>query len=635
MPHSRVNTGLTNSTTKQKSWPLVIAALGVVFGDIGTSPLYSVKECFSPHYSLSAGLNGVYGVLSMIFWSLTIVVAIKYIGVISRFDNHGEGGQMALMELVLPFVKNRYILLLVSYIGLFGAALLYGDGMITPAISVLSAVEGVKVAIPSLSQSTIVIATILILFGLFSVQRFGSRGVGRIFGPVMIAWFLVIGTIGAISIVQTPGILAAVNPLYAIEFFSNHGLEGALVLGSVFLVMTGGETVYADLGHFGAKPIRKGWFMLVFPCLLLNYFGQGALLLREGHIASTVANPFFHLVPSWGVIPLVIFSTATTSIASQAVISGAFSLTWQALQLGYLPRLTTVHTSDTERGQIYIPFVNWALFACTVYLVLQFQSSGALAAMYGIAVSTTMVLTTLVAWHAMRHIAKWSVTTSLIVTAIFFGVDISFFLANATKIPDGGYVPLIIAGSVFFLMVTWKRGRSILRAAIQKRTPVLEEIIDDIDSYTTVPGTAIYLSGYRDIAPPALVSNVRYNRCRHEVIILLTVSVGTESHITRERRYEIKPLQKNFYQVVLHYGFMDQLDIAGDIDYLPEFDIPIDITDTTLVFGHETITVTNRKGMAWWRKHIFMFVHRNSRMPVKYFGVPFKRVLEVGSNIEI
>ncbi|MCO6465378.1 MAG: potassium transporter Kup [Bradyrhizobiaceae bacterium] len=624
-----------HSTLSKRLLPLTIGAIGVVFGDIGTSPLYALKECFSPHYSLATNIREVYGVLSLIFWALTIVVSVKYIGVISRFDNKGEGGQMALMELVMPFVKNKALVLVVSYVGLFGASLLYGDGVITPAISVLSAMEGLNVALPGLNETAIVAITVLILFGLFAMQRFGTGHVGNIFGPIIILWFTVMGAIGLISIVQTPSVLMAINPMYAIEFFSHHGLHGALVLGSVFLVVTGGETVYADMGHFGAKPIRIGWFYLVFPAILLNYFGQGALLMREGHIASTVANPFFHLVPSWGVIPLVIISALATIIASQAVIAGSFSLTWQAIQLGFLPRLKVLHTSHDERGQIYIPFVNWALFFCTVYLVLQFRNSGSLAAMYGIAVSTTMVMTTLIAWHAMRNIVKWSVALSLAVTLMFIIVDVPFFLANATKIPDGGYVPLLLAFGIIFVMVTWKKGRNLLRASIERRTQPLNEIIEDSDTYQVVPGTAIYMSGYKGTAPPALISNVRYNRCRHETIILLTVEVSTKARIHRSKRYEVSPLPKNFYQVVLRYGFMDKLDLATDISYLPEFDIPIDITDATFVLGHESVSVTDRGGMAWWRKQIFVFLHRNSRTPVKHFGVPFKRVLEVGGNVEI
>ncbi|RPI69368.1 MAG: potassium transporter Kup [Ignavibacteriae bacterium] len=628
------STDSSGKSSRSRITALTVAAIGVVYGDIGTSPLYAIKECFSPHYGLDTGMREVFGILSLIFWALTLVVSVKYLAVIMRFDHKGEGGEMALMSLVLPFAKSRRVIFAVTALGLFGATLMYGDGVITPAISVLSAVEGLTVAAPDLSRFVIPI-TLVILFGLFVIQRRGTGSVGRIFGPVTISWFILMGIMGIASIIQSPEVLVAMNPWYALDYFMHHGISGLVVLGSVFLVVTGGETVYADMGHFGKGPIRYGWFILVFPCLLLNYFGQGALLLREGHVASTVANPFFHMVPSWGVIPLVIFSTFATMIASQAVISGAFSLTWQALQLGNLPRLKVMHTSMTERGQIYIPFINWALFTVTVFLVLQFRSSGNLAAMYGIAVSTTMVITSLIAWHAMRQIANWSVGVSLVLTVIFLVVDFAFWGANALKIPEGGWVPLVLGGLIFLIIMTWRTGRRLLREAIERRTPPLAQVIEDIDKYETVPGTAIYMNGYAGTAPPALVNNVRYNRCRHETIILLTVQVQKRPHVDVDERFEVEVLPKNFYQVVLRYGFMDQPELMQDLLYLPEFDIPVDITDATFILGHESISIREEGGMATWRKHLFSFLHRNSRTPVKYFGVPFKRVLEVGSNVEI
>jgi KUP system potassium uptake protein len=613
---------------------LTVAALGVVYGDIGTSPLYAIKECFSPHYGLQAGLIEVFGILSLIFWSLTIVIAIKYLMVIMRYDNKGEGGILALMEMVSPFLKKRSTTWLLFTLGLFGAALLYGDGVITPAISVLSAVEGLTVSAPALHNVVIPITVIILIF-LFIIQRNGTAGVGRIFGPFMMFWFALTAVIGAISIAQTPGVLAAVNPMYAADYFMHHGFVGAAVLGSVFLVVTGGETVYADMGHFGKRPIRLGWFYMVFPSLLLNYFGQGALLIREGHIPSTVASPFFHMVPNWGVIPLVIVSTVATIIASQAVISGAFSLTWQALQLGYLPRLKVMHTSSEERGQIYIPFINWVLFAVTVFLVLEFRSSSNLAAMYGIAVCTTMVITSLLAWNAVRHISSMSVLVSLALIGTFLFIDFSFFTANIVKVEQGGWFPIVLASVVFTIILTWKRGRELLRIAIEKRTQPLYDLIEDIDVFESVPGTALYMSGYAGVAPPSLVSNIKYNRIRHETIILLTIQVSTQARVSPNDRFSILPLPKDFYQVILHYGFMDQLNIMEDLHYLPEFDIPVDITDATFIIGHETISVAKPGGMATWRKHLFNFIHRNSRTPIKYFRVPFKRVLELGSSVEI
>ncbi len=623
------------STERSRLTKLTIAAIGVVYGDIGTSPLYAIKECFSPHYGLGTDRVEVLGILSLIFWSLTLIISIKYLVVIMRFDNKGEGGQMALMELISPLIKNKKFLATAFALGLFGAALLYGDGVITPAISVLSAVEGLTVAAPGL-ENLVIPLTLIILFGLFYIQKRGTGGIGRIFGPFMLIWFAVLAVLGVVSIIDSPEVLAAVNPMYAVQYFANHGWIGAAVLGSVFLVVTGGETVYADMGHFGAKPIRRGWFYLVFPALLMNYFGQGALLLREGHIASTVASPFFHMVPSWGVIPLVILSALATVIASQAVISGAFSLTWQALQLGYLPRMLVKHTSDEERGQIYIPLVNWILFALTVLLVIVFQSSGNLAAAYGIAVSTAMVLTTLLAWRAMRDIAKWGIPLSLLAFSVFLFSDSSFFIANALKFFDGGYVPLVLAGIIFTIMITWRRGRIMLRDAIERRNMSLNEIItSQIDAYKVVPGTALYMSGYPDTAPPALVSNLKYNRCRHETIVLLNVNVLPEAHVDHADRIHVKPLPKNFYQVVLNYGFMDQLNLMEDLMYLPEYDIPVDITDAIFVLGHETLTAKTKKGMQKWRKEFFILMHRNSRTPSKYYGAPNKRVLEVGSHIDI
>ena len=630
-------------TTGSRMLALTVGAIGVVYGDIGTSPLYAIKECFSPHYGLETAHREVFGILSMIFWALTIVVTVKYLGVIMRFDNNGEGGEMALVQLVSQFIRNRYELLITFGLGIFGASLLYGDGVITPAISVLSAVEGLTVAAPAL-QSLVIPITILIIFGLFFIQKRGTGSVGRIFGPFTIVWFLVMGVIGAISLAQTPEVLQAINPWYAIDYFAHHGLKGTLVLGSVFLVMTGGETVYADMGHFGKGPIRRGWFYLVFPCLLLNYFGQGALLLREGANAATVANPFFHLVPSWGVIPLVIMSTLATTIASQAVISGAFSITWQALQLGHLPRLKVLHTSSEERGQIYIPFVNWALFVLTVFLVLQFRSSSNLAAMYGIAVSTTMVITSLIAWHAMRNTAKWSIPLALAAIVLFLTVDLAFWAANAVKIPDGGYVPLLLAGAIFMLILTWRRGRSLLRDAIKGRSIPLDDVLRDLPLFETVPGTAIYMSGDPTTAPPAMVTNFKYNRARHEVTVLLSVKIVHTPRISEavtlpdKEHIKVRTVAPNFYVVVLQYGFMDQLNLMADVSALIEDEdngLPIDITDAIFVLGNETITLRDGKNMVRWRKSLFRFMHRNSRTPVDYFGIPAKRVLEVGSHVQL
>lgn len=615
---------------------LTIGAVGVVYGDIGTSPLYSLKECFSPHYGLAPGAPEVLGILSLIFWSLTLIISIKYLLIITRFANEGEGGILALMELVSQRKGSYKKIGAIVAMGLFGSALLYGDGIITPAISVLSAVEGLEVAVPGQLDAFIVPITIAILIGLFSIQRYGTTGVGRVFGPFMVAWFAILGALGVYNAIQTPAVFEAINPMYAVNFFMQHGFMGFAVLGSVFLVVTGGEALYADMGHFGRTPIMRGWFYVAYPGLILQYFGQGALLLREGHIATTVENPFFHMVPSWGVIPLVICATMATIIASQAVISGAFSLTWQALQLGFLPRLKVQHTSSEERGQIYLPTVNWVLFVSCVFLVLQFRTSGNLAAAYGIAVTSTMVITTILAWFAMRRLFKWNFAVSLSLTALFMLIDGSFFAANCLKFFQGGYVPVAMAAATFLVMVTWHKGRTILGSVIEKRSrPLINVIHEEIERCATVPGSALYMTGYKGIAPPALVSNLKYNRSRHETVILLTVVIEPAARVPLSSRIDRKPMENNVFQVVLHYGFMDQLNLMQDLMLLPEYDIPVDVTDAIFVLGHETLTVQDGKGMARWRKELFVFLHRNSRTPSSYFGIPVKRTLEVGSHVAI
>ena len=624
------------SPNGSRTLALTIAAIGVVYGDIGTSPLYALKECFSPHYGLTPGRTEVLGILSLIFWALTLIISIKYLLMITRFDNKGEGGILALMELVSDRRGSYTKISAIVAMGLFGSALLYGDGIITPAISVLSAVEGLEVAVPGKLNAFIVPITIAILIALFSIQRYGTAGVGRVFGPFMVAWFTILGVLGVFNAVQTPAVFEAINPMYAVDFFAQNGLMGFAVLGSVFLVVTGGEALYADMGHFGRRPIMRGWFYAAYPGLILQYFGQGALLLREGHIASTVENPFFHMVPSWGVIPLVVCATLATIIASQAVISGAFSLTWQALQLGYLPRMKVQHTSSEERGQIYMPTVNWVLFVSCVFLVLQFRTSGALAAAYGIAVTSTMVITTILAWFAMRRLFKWNVAVSLTLTAVFLFIDGSFFAANCLKFLDGGYVPITMAAVTFLAMVTWHKGRTILAGVIEKRSrPLVDVVHEEIERCATVPGSALYMTGYRGIAPPALIANLKYNRSRHETVILLTVVIEPASRVPVSARIERKPMENNVFQVILHYGFMDQLNLMQDLMLLPEYDIPVDVTDAIFVLGHESLTVENSEGMARWRKEIFVFLHRNSRTPAKYFGIPVKRTLEVGSHLSI
>jgi KUP system potassium uptake protein len=640
MDHAAAESG--NATpTRSRLIALTVAAVGVVYGDIGTSPLYSLKECFSHHYGLSPGRLEVFGILSLIFWSLTLIICVKYLGIILRFDNKGEGGILALMELVSDRRGSFAKIGVIFFMGLFGAALLYGDGIITPAISVLSAVEGLQVAAPSFKDVVLPI-TLLILLGLFFIQKYGTAKVGNIFGPFMVAWFAILGVLGIVSAIQTPEIFEAVNPYYAFQFFQHHGFKAFIVLGSVFLVVTGGEALYADMGHFGRKPIIRGWFWVAYPGLVLQYFGQGALLLREGGIEETVANPFFHMVPTWGVVPLVILSTFATIIASQAVISGAFSLTWQALQLGYLPRLKVQHTSSEERGQIYIPTVNWVLFISCVVLVLSFKTSGALAAAYGIAVTSTMVITTVLAWIAMRKLLKWSEATAAIVCLGFLVMDASFFIANTLKFFQGGYVPVVMAYGTFLVMLTWHKGRELLREAISRRgRPLMDVLHEENKWHERVAGSAIYMSQTIGNAPQALVSNLAFNRARHEALVFLTVDVTNKARVVGkgkpEDRYVVEGVEheENVYFVTIKYGFMDQLDLMKDILYLPDVGVMVDVTEAIFVLGHETITVRDSKGMARWRKELFVFLHRNSRTPASYFGIPNKRTLEVGAHVAI
>jgi len=614
---------------------LTVAAIGVVYGDIGTSPLYALKECFSPHYGLTPGRTEVLGILSLIFWALTIIICGKYLTVILRFDNEGEGGVMALMQLILKQPGSAARMAFVVALGLFGASMLYGDGIITPAISVLSAVEGLRVAAPGLDRFVLPL-TLVILLGIFSIQKYGTGGVGRIFGPFMVVWFVVLGAIGLVNAVQTPDVFNALNPMYAVDFFRHHGLAGMVVLGSVFLVVTGGESLYTDMGHFGRKPIMQGWFYVAYPGLVLQYFGQGALLLREGSIRSTVESPFFHMVPSWGVIPLVIMSTFAAIIASQAVISGAYSLTWQATQLGYLPRLKVTHTSSEERGQIYMPTVNWILFISCVFLVLSFKTSGALASAYGIAVVSTMVTTTVLGWMAMRKVLGWNPVVATTIAIVFLVMDLAFAVANWLKFFDGGYVPFTMAVLTFVGMITWFRGRQLLQERIRQRSkPLVDVINEDIDRYTIVPGTAIYMTGSGGVAPPAMMNNLKYNRVHHENVILLTVSPEKRARVDAKNRIEFKQVRAGVWQVILHYGFMDQLTLQDDIRSFPDAGILVDFTDVIFVLGHETLTVQDGHGMARWRKELFVFLHRNSRTPARYFGIPVKQTLEVGSHLSI
>ncbi len=612
---------------------LSLTALGVVYGDIGTSPLYAVRECFVGEHGMAIRPVNVLGVLSLIVWSLLGVISLKYLAYVMRADNRGEGGILALMALALDPRQPVRRQWLVFILGLFGAALLYGDGAITPAISVLSAVEGVQVAAPALGPFVVPI-TIVILVLLFSVQRRGTAGVGLVFGPITLVWFAVLIALGVYQIAENPGILRALSPAYAVDYFGQHGIAGLAVLGSVFLVVTGGEALYADMGHFGPRPIRLAWFAIVLPALVINYFGQGALILRD---PSAAEAPLFRMAPGWAVIPLVLLSTAATVIASQAVISGTYSLTRQAIQLGYAPRLEVAHTSAREEGQIYLPTVNWALLVATIVLVIGFGSSTNLASAYGIAVTTTMVITTVLAHVVARRVWGWSLLAALPLTACLLVVDLAFFGANVLKIADGGWVPLAMAMAVFLAMSTWKRGREILSARLAERTIPWDQFDAFLISSAParVPGTAVYMAGRPDLVPPALIQNVRHNRSLHERVIFLSLIFTQQARVPAHEKLRLDDLGDGFLRIEGSYGFVESPDVPKLLALTKTDGVDIDIDTTTFVMGRETLVATTRPGMALWREVLFAFMSRNARRAASFFRIPSERVLEIGSQIEL
>jgi KUP system potassium uptake protein len=617
---------------------LALGALGVVYGDIGTSPLYALKECFSGKHGVEPSPDNVLGVLSLVFWAMTFVVTFKYLSFVMRADNRGEGGILALQALVSrkdPDKRGRKVLLV---LGIFGAALLYGDGIITPAISVLSAVEGVTVAAPALTP-LVVPLTVLILAGLFLIQRSGTARVGSIFGPVMLLWFTVIGALGAHGIWRDPSVLAAVNPLHGVRFFGQNGGTGFLVLGAVVLCITGGEALYADMGHFGKRPIRLAWLGLAMPALTLNYFGQGALLL---HQPAARENPFFLLAPEWAIYPLIGLATLATIVASQALISGAFSLTHQAVQLGYCPRITVKHTSHTEMGQIYVPEVNWAIGAACIALVLGFKSSSNLAAAYGIAVTGTMSITTLLFHRVMRDLWRWPRWRSWPLTVSFLAVDLSFFGANIVKFEDGGWFPIAVAAVVFVLMSTWKRGRALVGDMLRDAGLPLELFLDDVvrRKPTRIPGTAVFMTSNLGSAPPVLLHHVKHNKVLHERIILTSVLTEEVPTVPEAERVVTRDLGSGFYQVVAHYGFMEQPNIPALLESLATregIDQRLDVKplEVSYYLGRETLLATGAARLATWRKKLFIVMSRNSATASAFFGLPPNRVVELGAQIQL
>ncbi|MGE0708435.1 MAG: potassium transporter Kup [Planctomycetota bacterium] len=613
----------------------MLTALGIVYGDIGTSPLYAIRECLQPAHGVPVTEANVLGVLSLIFWSLLVVISTKYLLLVMRADNRGEGGILALMSLLhtgpLPRAWGPRAIVLM---GLFGAALLYGDGTITPAISVLSAIEGLEVATPLFADYVIPI-TCAILVGLFAFQRRGTAGVGILFGPVTLVWFLVLAALGVSSIALAPRVLSALSPSHGVAFLLHNGWHGFLVVGAVFLVVTGGEALYADMGHFGRRPIRLAWFGLVLPALLLNYFGQGALLLRD---PTKISNPFYLMAPSWGLYPLVALSTAATVIASQAVISGAFSLSRQAIQLGYLPRMEVEHTSADEIGQIYVPAINWALLAATLVLVIGFRRSTNLAAAYGVAVTTTMVITTCLIFLLARRQWGWSLPLAAGVFGAFLVVDLTFFAANIVKVPDGGWFPLAVGAGVYLLFATWKRGRELLGERLAERSVPLTDVLAQLESSPPVrlPGrVAAFMTSSSQAAPPVLIHHLRHNGVLQERVLLLTVVTREVPYVANPERVQLEELGQGFVRVVAHFGFMETPTVARILRQCRARGLSVRKRDITFYLGRETLLATKRPGMAIWRERLFAFMSRNAQRATYYFRIPPEQVFEIGVQVEL
>jgi KUP system potassium uptake protein len=612
--------------------PLTLTAVGVVYGDIGTSPLYTIRECFFGSHSVAPTPENVLGVLSLVVYALLIVISVKYIAIVMRADNRGEGGILALTAL-LPVRKAGNGRSVLIALGIFGAALLYGDGMITPAITVLGAVEGLKVATPFFDPYVVPL-TVVILIGIFAIQQHGTHRVGRLFGPVMVIWFFTIAALGVSWIVKKPIVLSAFNPVHGVIFFETNGLHGFAVLGAVFLAVTGGEALYADMGHFGKRPIRFAWFTLVLPALLINYFGQGALLLLDN---TAVQQPFFLLAPSWALLPMVGLATAAAIIASQALISGAFSLTQQAVQLGYSPRMDIDHTSSHHMGQIYVPQVNWALMVGTIAIVLGFRSSSALAAAYGIAVTLTMVITAVLLHVIATERWKWPLGVALAVTGLFLSIDLAFFGANLLKILHGGWLPLVIGSLLFTMMTTWKTGRRLVAERLTARAVPLEDFVAAMAAREPirVPGTAVFMTAQPRGTPPALMHNLRHNKVLHQRVVILTVTTTHTPHVPPGERLTVAPLGRDLFNAALRYGFMDEPNVPEALASAREHGLVIDLADVTYFLGRETVIVTKNPGMAMWRERLFVLMSRNAIRATAFFKLPPDSVVELGVQVEI
>ncbi|MGH8902489.1 MAG: potassium transporter Kup [Egibacteraceae bacterium] len=617
--------------------PLTLGALGIVYGDIGTSPLYALRETFrGPGHMLAVSEGNVLGVLSLAFWSLIAIISVKYLVFVMRADNDGEGGVLALTSLLAtPRDGRRGAQWLLVTVGLFGTALLYGDGMITPAISVLAAVEGTSVASPALQEWVVPLA-VAVLIGLFAIQSRGTAAIGRLFGPVMVVWFGVLATLGVAHLAAEPSVLRAVNPVYAVRFFAGNGLPAFLSLGAVFLVVTGGEALYADMGHFGRRPIMLGWFTLALPALLLNYFGQGALLLRN---PDAIVNPFYRLAPTWGVIPMVLLATAATVIASQALISGLYSLTTQAVQLDYAPRVHIEHTSPTAFGQVFIPSVNWGLLLACVGLVLGFRSSAALAAAYGVAVTATMLITTMLFAVVVRQRFGWPLPAVIALATGFGAVELGFFAANLFKILDGGWFPLVVGVIVFTVLTTWHTGRQLTRRRIQGRDVALHQFLDGLfaqpDAPARVPGTAVYLFSVPGAAPPALLTNLRHHHVLHERIVVASVATERVPRVPTAKRADVLECGHGVCSVVLRYGFMQDPNVPEGLSAHLDPALGVDTEQATYFLSAEQPKATVLPGMAQWRERLFALMHRNAASAADYFCLPPERVVIVGVPVQL
>lgn len=618
-------------------WSLALGALGVVFGDIGTSPLYALRECFAPGHRLELSEQNILGVLSLIFWTITLIVSIKYMHYVLKADNKGEGGILSLMALAVraheqgqETRRRRWIL---TTLGLIGAALLYGDGIITPAISVLSAVEGIKIA-TEVFDPYVVPVTIVIINALFVFQRFGTARIARVFGPVILVWFTTIGGLGLNAILQRPGVLAALSPHFALEFLVLNPSAGLLALGAVVLVVTGGEALYADMGHFGRRPMRIAWFAVAMPGLLLNYFGQGALLLQR---PEAIENPFYLLAPEWALIPLVVLSTSAAVIASQALISGVFSLTRQAILLGFWPRVSIIHTSSREIGQIYVPSMNWALFAGVIWLVLTFKNSSSLAAAYGVAVTLTMLMTTLLAYEVARRKWAWGKSKALIIFGAILVIDGFFAWSTLLKVSHGGWVPLVVGAAMYTLMTTWQTGRKVLYRRLKERSVSIEDFCQMLlrNPPLRVSGTAVYMSGDPWGVPVPLLHNLRHNKVLHERIALLTIHTKEVPFVPKEDRVEIQEIIPNLYRIVAHYGFMEIPKMKHILEACRNQDIHFVVPETTFVLGRETILPSSLPAMPLWREKIFALMSKNAQRPTAFFKIPPNQVIEVGIQVEI